>query len=288
MRDAHTLLQWSSSSSSGVTIIDLRNADEIERGAKERTEGAQCFYRQPAPFDTINEHHHDHQQQLQNSLIHIPILRNVDAFWDEAISRMPVQERVLASLLSTFQGRALDQAAARHMEQGGHVALNTIMLASCGSAIRKALDVCLVKSATATTSAETAAVNDNNTDKKDSPGHPLVLFHCQKGKDRTGMLAMLLQHCMGDSESEIIHAYGRSGALLGEDETSSNNMAATSSAGLVDWSYFRGSPESAMRNTLLWIQATYGSMDGYLNSIGFSNSQRRRAIPSLHTTTKNQ
>jgi Tyrosine phosphatase family len=273
MHDAQTLLlQYGNH---GVTIVDLRNADEIEKGAKERTEGAQWFYRQLV-------------EQQQHSLVHVPILQDINAFWDEAIARMPVQSRAVAILHGAFlQGGALDQAAARHMEQGGHVALNTIMLASCGRAIRKALDVvCAVKSssaatvATATVTASTAAV-------------PLVLFHCQKGKDRTGMLAMLLQHCLGDSESEVIQAYGKSGALLLLEEDADNTAssavdAAQKTTGLVDWSHFRGSPESAMRDTLLWIQATYGSMDCYLDSIGFSKSQRRKALQRTPTTTTDQ
>lgn len=107
------------------------------------------------------------------------------------------------------------------------------------------------------------------------------------------MLAMLLQHCMGDSESEIIQAYGKSGALLGEDEdsllqasTRSNTAAAATSSsaggeqpgGLVDWSYFRGSPELAMIETLRWIQSTHGSIDGYLDYISFSRQTARDGL----------
>ena len=224
-------------------ILDLRNSDEINRGAQQRTEGATLFY----------------SSLEDDQLVRVPILSDVDSFWDAAVDRMPRAARLKATLQTTFRAGALDRAAARQLERGGLPALYGVMLETCGGPLQEALQVCAER------------VNDDDEE------HYLVLFHCQKGKDRTGILAMLLQHCMGETKEDLIRSYGRSGDLLGESpsSTTSSSSATNEQTGLVDWSHFRGSPEAAMEETLAWMDQTYGSVDGYLDRISFSNDQRR-------------
>ena len=243
--DATKLLE----SYSRITILDLRNSDEIDKGAKQRTEGARFFY------DSLD----DNGGSRCHQLVRIPILANVDAFWDAAIDRMPVTDRMGATLQTAFRAGALDRAAARYLEQGGLPALYSVMLETCGTPLQQALNAC----------AERVVEDDHD--------NPLVLFHCQKGKDRTGILAMLLQHCMGETAEDLIRSYGRSGDLLGESPSSpsSSSSATNEQTGLVDWSHFRGSPETAMAETLAWVNQSYGSVDGYLDRISFSNEKRQ-------------
>ncbi len=211
-----------------IGVIDLRNQDEVEKGKLKQTEGSKYFY---SPSSSSVQFHH------------VPILQDVNAFWDEAISRMDPTERVQATLKTIVQGGALDRAAARHLERGGCSALYTVMMASCSTRILQALQLCL-----------------NLQQQHDG----VVLFHCQKGKDRTGVLAMLLQSCYyHQTDENICQSYALSANLLGEEKTETKTTK--NDSGLIDWSHFRGSPIAAMEETLQWTRQTYGSIDAYLD-----------------------
>jgi rhodanese-related sulfurtransferase len=240
--DAELLLSGAALGSSRplAAVIDLRNRDEIEKGAAERTNGSELFY--------------SSSQQCQ--FLHIPLLQDVDGFWEEAINRMDTKDRFLATMSTIFQGGALDRAAARNLERGGHALLNTMIMTVGGDRIRTALQACLNES-------------------KRGP----VIFHCQKGKDRTGVVGMLIQtimDCSIDNDQAIISAYALSGECLGEEENyyTEQNKINDGSNGMIDWSYFRGSPAKGMADTLEWTRASYGSVEGYLNQVaGFDASQ---------------
>jgi hypothetical protein len=224
---------------SGI-LLDLRNEDEMEKSQNKATEGSQWFYDQLLQTNENDIH--------TLTRIHLPILQNVDDFWDVTISYMPWWERFAATAQTIVQAGALDRAAARYLESQGLFGLYRSMLQSGGPAFGQGLHSCL-----------------------QSKGP--VLVHCQKGKDRTGLLSMMLQHCAGATRDEIIEAYCLSEQLLGPDQqqiragNSSNND-------YIDWNLFRGSPAQAMIDTLDWIDSQYGSIDGYLDSIGFTAKQR--------------
>lgn len=230
-KDAELLLQQKK-----LTIIDLRNADEIQKGVAARTAGAEWFY---------------HELTGNNNralLLHVPILNDTDRFWDEAIRRMDPLQRVRVTLQTIVSGGgALDFAAARNLERGGLPELYSIMLLTSADRFRRALTVCLEQGSRGGT----------------------VIFHCQKGKDRTGLLAMLLQHCLQHTKGEIVQAYRRSETLIDESPKRSSNQST-----VVDWSFFRGSPASAMEDTLSFLSDNYGGMDGYLDRIEFTEHQR--------------
>lgn len=213
-------------------LLDLRNHDEIQKN--QASEGSRWFY------DRL-------QQSNTLQLVHVPILQNVDAFWDVTVSHMPPWKRLSATALNIFQTGALDRAAARYLESKGLFGLYRSMLQSGGTAFCTALNVCLQSSGP-------------------------VLVHCQKGKDRTGLLSMLLQHCAGVSREELIEAYRLSEQYLGQDQ---HIRAGNSNNDYIDWNLFRGSPAQAMTDTLDWIESHYGSVDGYLDSIGFTAEQRQ-------------
>lgn len=226
-----------------VLVIDLRNADEIKKGKKSRTKGSELFYDSP-----------------DMEFLTIPILENVDLFWEEAIATMDSGERIMATLQTVVVGGALDRAAARHLERGGLPLLYAIMMKTGARPLASALEACVNASAS-------------------SDGGPII-FHCQKGKDRTGVLAMLLQTCLkstsvGNNDADIVDAYALSGELLGElPNQIKDNDDSSSSTSTIDWSYFRGSPAETMEETLTWIREQYGSVEGYLDSISFGEEKR--------------
>ena len=86
----------------------------------------------------------------------------------------------------------------------------------------------------------------------------------------------------------MVHEYARSGALLGGEEAatssskgvgsaSKNNGANGFSSSGVDWGKFRGSPATAMEETLAWLRMEYGSVDAYLNHhVGFEAMQHQQ------------
>ncbi|OEU16063.1 hypothetical protein FRACYDRAFT_238649 [Fragilariopsis cylindrus CCMP1102] len=244
-----------------AAVIDLRNNDEIEKGKSKRTKGSINLY------DCLDSDSDDHDINL----ISIPILNNVNEFWEETINTMDSNERIIATLKTIFVGGALDRAAARHLEKGGLSLLYNIMIKTNASSIQlaKALDACLQIS-------------------EESNGTRPIIFHCQKGKDRTGILAMLLQICLvgeeeeneKDKDADIIDAYALSGELLNEMPDTSNEQQqqqqTKTSSSTIDWSYFRGSPSSAMHDTLGSIRQQYGSIEGYLDNISFGREKRSR------------
>jgi len=236
-----------------AAVIDLRNSDEIRKGEAERTEGSTTFYSSLQGYGEGSYGRDDGGPRY----LHIPILRDVDRFWECAIGRMDGPSRISATLKTVFEGGALDRAAARNLERGGLPALYTVMLETAGSEIVSALEACLRESARGD-----------------------VLFHCQKGKDRTGVLSMLIQSCAGEGEEQIVRSYGMSGDLLGGEDSQKaaegqeNKSDGGSRGGTVDWSRFRGSPESAMAETLDWMNSRYGSVEGYLDTIGFDAGRR--------------
>ena len=120
-----------------------------------------------------------------------------------------------------------------------------------------------------------------------NPGQSAVI-HCVQGKDRTGMLVMLLQSLMGVSDRDIIADYFQSNQMLLQTSlhpTKNNNNDEGSAAianavrirGKMDRRAFAGTNEQAMISTLHFLRGKYGSVSpGYLDAIGFDASWRNR------------
>ena len=86
-----------------------------------------------------NDEDEDPSSHPKYQWYHIPVLADVDTFWDTAIARLSLTDRMGATLQTIFQAGALDRAAARSLEQGGLPALYTTMLVMGGSPLRQAL-----------------------------------------------------------------------------------------------------------------------------------------------------
>lgn len=267
------------------TLIDLRSEDEIERAACAATSaGARLIeaYDRGAPVGAgcLASEGCGHLRR-----IHVPLLGDVEvpappihappaaplalcaayasaatppqAFFEEIERRMPAQRKAKAMVLRGFSGKAYDQMLYDEVTNGGHDLLYTAMLKSAPEAFGQALAVAADRSKGG------------------------VLIHCAKGKDRTGVLAALLQHAAGDNEQEIVDAYTRSEHLL--SVRSLEQAAGASADGVssgVDWSKLSGSPRKAVLETFQWLRNEYGAIDRYLQLVGCGEEWRRVLLDS--------
>lgn len=249
MEDAQCLLDGSFTTSSSsncmkplAAIIDLRNVDEIQKGIQKRSDGSHYFYSQLTLEQDINTP----SFSKKPILYHRPLLHNPDKFWDTLIEKhMDPIDRIKATIQTTFVAGALDKAAAQHLETQGLGLLYQIMMTTSTEMIGQTLQ-CIIDT--------------------DGP----IIFHCQKGKDRTGVIAMLLQSILNATDEEILQSYQLSEQLLGEKESRNQNSSSdkarrsSSSSTMVDWNHLRGSPRYAMEDTLLWTRKNYGSISNYV------------------------
>ncbi|KAH8053061.1 tyrosine phosphatase-like protein [Aureococcus anophagefferens] len=204
-------------------VIDLRNDDEVAKGAKARSEAAREYY-DAAPVSNA------------------PFLGDIDAFWGGVSANappLPLWPRV--SML--WSARPLNAALSRALEDGGNAAYAAI-LDSAPTTVGRAFEEVV------------ACVDAGDT----------VLFHCQKGKDRTGILAALLEEACGVARADTVASYGLSGALLGGDDAlpAATGKRKDPDDPEVDWSRFRGSPPDAIADTLSWLDARHGGAAKYL------------------------
>jgi protein-tyrosine phosphatase len=120
-----------------------------------------------------------------------------------------------------------------------------------------------------------------------------VLFHCAQGKDRTGVLAALLQHTVGEDEAALVESYAASADMLREHAArvgDAGRGGGGADAGRkkkgddgVDWSSLEGSPPEAMVGTLAWLRREHGSIDGFLVEAvpGDAEVWRRRLLDAV-------
>ncbi len=103
--------------------------------------------------------------------------------------------------------------------------------------------------------------------------HPndCVLFHCSGGKDRTGMVAMLLHKLAGVDDETIIADYALTESLM--TEVFVVQTAEMQARGLVVPPYIMQSPPENMVKALAYLKAQYGTAEDYLLSIGLSKEQ---------------
>lgn len=109
-----------------------------------------------------------------------------------------------------------------------------------------------------------------------------ILFHCTLGKDRTGIVAILILSVLGASDEAIVHDYTLT-------EHTSETFAAfkynftVRESGLTE-KFVHAHPDTC-RGTLAFIRRSWGSVDGYLDWIGFSLEWRDALRNKLLLTT---
>jgi protein-tyrosine phosphatase len=101
----------------------------------------------------------------------------------------------------------------------------------------------------------------------ESGGAPIV-FHCSGGKDRTGVVAALLQRTLGVSDEVVVDDYSSSESHLRAATT--DLRAGLDGLGLDETAiaYLTSSPPERMRYTLAELDRRWGSTARYLRSIG--------------------
>ena len=102
-----------------------------------------------------------------------------------------------------------------------------------------------------------------------------VLIHCTAGKDRTGMACMLLQSMAGFCDEDIRHEYTLS------DAEAKHIMARVvkkhkHSLALFDPAIMSGANREGIDGALSHLRSTYGSVESYLDEIGFDANWRQR------------
>ena len=109
--------------------------------------------------------------------------------------------------------------------------------------------------------------------------HP-VAFYCTAGKDRTGMIAAIILALLGTEDSAIVEDYSLSANVYAEMNDHKAMVGALSQRSL-DAKTFLGAPPHVMEDTLKNIRRDYGSVEEYLDFIGFDEKSRQRLIYAL-------
>lgn len=101
-----------------------------------------------------------------------------------------------------------------------------------------------------------------------------IIFHCNIGKDRAGVLAMLCASILGVADDEIIADFAKSFCVRSLAEQRYIEIF----QGHADPIRFAHASPETMVQTLQYLRQKYGSIDNYLNSTGFDESWRTRFI----------
>lgn len=172
-------------------------------------------------------------------------------------------ERAQAGWYKLVDGSKLHEMRIERLNERGLAGLNEAILET-GKA-----ELCL-------------ALMTMTTHLEQHPGQSAVI-HCVQGKDRTGMLVMLLQSIMGVSDLDIIRDYFQSNQMLNGGGSAAAEDAVRT-RGKLDRRFFSGTNEHAMISTLHFLRRSYGSVSpGYLDAIGFDASWRNRLSAVLIT-----
>ena len=107
----------------------------------------------------------------------------------------------------------------------------------------------------------------------DKTRHPIVFF-CTAGKDRTGVIAAIILRLCGVPKESIVEDYTLSANVYAEMNDHKAMVGALSQRSL-DPKTFLGAPAYVMQDTLDALEDEYGSVEGYLDSIGFGPEQQQ-------------
>lgn len=142
------------------------------------------------------------------------------------------------------------------INEGGLPMLNDLLLRFGAPGIKYVLDLC-----------------------SDVNRHP-VAFYCTAGKDRTGMIAAIILALLNVSDADIVEDYSLSANVYAEMDDHKAMVGALSQRNL-NAKTFLGAPPHVMMETLHNIREEYGSVEEYLDYIGFGKESRERLICAL-------
>ena len=161
------------------TVLDLRSQDEIDKALAAATPVGRALFNAYADGAPVGPGQLASEGTGRLRRVHVPLLADVDAFWNEVATRLPPAKKAEAMLYRSVDGKRYDRLLYDELPRQGHSLLYTCMLRSAGPAAWGEALACAA----------------------DRAGGG-VLVHCAKGKDRTGVLCALLQHAAGDGEQQ--------------------------------------------------------------------------------------
>eukprot|EP01042_Synura_sphagnicola_P001188 gene1188-1342_t len=103
---------------------------------------------------------------------------------------------------------------------------------------------------------------------------PTAMF-CTAGKDRTGLIAMLILSVLGATDDEIVKDYEMSDSVYQQLNDKKAKVVAIDQSGLDPEVFLRAKAE-VMREILRSIRSNYGSVNGFLDDHDFDESWRER------------
>ena len=224
------------------TIIDLRNDDEIEKAASTASGFGRALLDHFDSQAAVGAGQPASEGSGNLQRVQVPILGNTEAFMAEVAERLSPARKTEAALYRSFSGAKYDRLLYDEIARNKQLGLYTVMVKIGAAEIGTAL-------------AKVAEARSRGG----------VLFHCAQGKDRTGVLAALLQHTAGDEESAVLGEYGSSGEGIRLFAERTGEQRTTRDKNGVDWSALKGSPPEAMAGTMAWLRSEHGSIDGFLD-----------------------
>eukprot|EP00053_Salpingoeca_punica_P006976 m.64709 g.64709 ORF g.64709 m.64709 type:complete len:723 (+) comp13942_c0_seq1:269-2437(+) len=173
------------------------------------------------------------------------------ALWAET----PKAERFkLVSLFLTGQVREGKRKMLGVMNTLGLSGLNQIILSRSGAQLCRALKIVA-----------------------DRRNHP-IMIHCSHGKDRTGLVVSLVLATVGTSHEAIREDYCQS-AKHGQSEAGKLRMKQINPD--LDIEHFTSAPPEVVDKTFAFIKKKWGTLENYLDSIGFTEDWRRALKAAL-------
>ena len=240
-------------------ILDLRSSHEIRNEKVEK-------WTQQAPGGKIHRMDGNKVTRLESALaatsrcvVNLDVLSSKGfAEYVEKHWLTSTQERIQVAYFKVVDSESLQSMRVDALNKRGLFGLNEAILEAGKSRLCRALKAITL-----------------HLERKDNTLHRPVVIHCMQGKDRTGMLVMLLQSILGVDDKTIIEDYHASEVVVDFDQ----NVK----PGYLDRAMMKSAPRLAMAKTLHYLREKYGSVSpGYLQNIGFDDSWRVRLMTVGH------
>ncbi|EWM29020.1 Tyrosine-protein phosphatase family, C-terminal domain protein [Nannochloropsis gaditana] len=181
---------------------------------------------------------------------------------DEGIYQRGVFKRLAkrkkAAALFLITGGAVSKRARRrarsiflnYINDAGLPLLNDLLLNYSGPALRRVLELL-----------------------SDKERYPIALY-CTAGKDRTGLVILLLLASLGVDSGAIAEDYVLSDTAYADLSDAKAMVGALEQVNNLDPEKFLRAPRSVIEHTLAYIEKKFGSIEGYLDQIGFTEDKR--------------
>jgi Tyrosine phosphatase family len=170
------------------------------------------------------------------------------------VRKRDITKSILKSPGAILSRRVRDSCKKPFLDEingGGLTMLNELLLHYGAPGIRYVLELC----------------SDRNR-------HPIA-FHCTAGKDRTGIIAVIILALCGVPDEYIVEDYAMSANVYAEMNDHKAMVGALSQRSL-DPKVFLGAHPQVMRDVLQNIRNEFGSVEGYCTWIGFGPEKQEK------------